>query len=66
MANDPATVLDKHVTAPSGQKLRSLQGVRLLYFLPTDPLVEEVLIPGFQSASNVERGVNVARARPAT
>lgn len=54
MANDPATILDKHVTAPGGQKLRSLQGVRPLYFLPTDPLAEEVLIPGFQSASNVD------------
>ena len=34
--------------------LRSLKGVRPLYFLPTDPLAEEVLIPGFQTAGKVD------------
>ena len=39
------------VTLPA---LRSLDGVRPLYFLPTDPLAEEVLIPGFRAAGNVD------------
>ena len=33
--------------------LESLSQVRPLYMLPADPLVEEVLIPSFQSASSV-------------
>ncbi|WP_414832745.1 DEAD/DEAH box helicase family protein [Afifella sp. YEN Y35] len=35
------------------RSLRSLDGVRPLYMLPTDPLAEEVLIPGFQKAGKV-------------
>ena len=34
--------------------LRSLEEVRPLYLLPTDPLAEEVLIPGFQAAGKVD------------
>lgn len=34
--------------------LRSLEDIRPLYFLPQDPLAEEVLIPGFQSAAKVD------------
>lgn len=34
--------------------LRSLEDIRPLYFLPQDPLAEEVLIPGFQSAAMVD------------
>lgn len=42
-------------TAVKGQdsSLRLLDGIRPLYMLPTDPLAEEVLIPGFQKASKV-------------
>lgn len=35
-------------------RLRFLQGIRPLYILPSDPLAEEVLIPGFQSATKVD------------
>jgi superfamily II DNA or RNA helicase len=34
--------------------LRSLKDIRPLYFLPQDSLAEEVLIPGFQVAANVD------------
>ncbi len=36
------------------RSLRSLDGVRPLYMLPTDPLAEEVLIKGFQEAGKVD------------
>ena len=38
---------------PMASALESLSQVRPLYMLPADPLVEEVLIPSFQSASSV-------------
>ena len=31
-----------------------MSGLRPLYILPTDPLAEEVLIPGFQASANVD------------
>lgn len=37
-----------------GGDLASLPDIRPLYFLPTDPLVEEVLIPGFRAADKVD------------
>ena len=54
MAHDPATVQEEPMTAPETQILRSLEGVRPLYMLPADPLAEEVLIPGFQTAGKVD------------
>ena len=53
MAFDPA-VQDHPVTPSAERTLRSLDGVRPLYMLPADPLAEEVLIPGFQAAVNVD------------
>lgn len=35
-------------------RLRSLRNANPLYFLPQDPLAEEVLIPGFRSADTVD------------
>ena len=37
-----------------GRTLTMLEEVQPLYLLPSDPFVEEVLIPGFQAADNVE------------
>lgn len=54
MVNDPATVQDKSMSASQRQTLRFLQDIRPLYFLPNDPLAEEVLIPGFKSADKVD------------
>lgn len=34
--------------------LASLKGTRPLYFLPTDPFAEEILIPGFQASDRVD------------
>lgn len=36
------------------KSLRSLEDIRPLYILPTDPLAEEVLIPGFQVSTKVD------------
>lgn len=54
MGNDQATVRNKPHPVAERKALRSLQGVRPLYMLPNDPLAEEVLIPGFQSAAKVD------------
>ena len=53
MAHDPP-VQDDLVNVAPELTLRSLKGVRPLYMLPADPLAEEVLIPGFQSAGKVD------------
>ena len=53
MAHDPPVQDDLVDVAPE-LTLRSLKGVRPLYMLPADPLAEEVLIPGFQSAGKVD------------
>ena len=53
MAHD-AAVQDAPVTVTAERTLRSLEGVRPLYMLPSDPLGEEVLIPGFRAARTVD------------
>lgn len=53
MTNDPAVKGDR-ATVTALRALRSLDGVRPLYILPTDPLAEEVLIPGFRAAGKVD------------
>lgn len=53
MVNDPVIMQDKSMST-EGQTLRSLQDIRPLYFLPNDPLAEEVLIPAFKSATKVD------------
>jgi superfamily II DNA or RNA helicase len=47
-ATSGASTVTAHVGA------RSLAEARPLYFLPNDPLAEEVLIPGFQAADKVD------------
>lgn len=46
------------VSVPTGSAtaaaLKALSHIRPLYFLPTDPLVDEVLIPGFRAARRVD------------
>ena len=41
-------------TEVNGVPLRSMSGIKSLYILPGDPLAEEVLIPGFQKANQVD------------
>ncbi len=53
MKNDPAVRGDQ-ATVTVLRALRSLDRVRPLYILPTDPLAEEVLIPGFRAAGKVD------------
>lgn len=53
-SNRPYEDSIKRVEVRMGIKtLRSLDAIRPLYILPNDPLAEEVLIPGFQNATNV-------------
>lgn len=54
MANDPVVLKDAPMTAMGKQLLRSLEGICPLYMLPSDPLAEEVLIPGFSAADRVD------------
>ena len=42
------------MTPDHNGSLRTLNGVRPLYILPTDPIAQEVLIPGFQNADKVD------------
>ena len=42
------------MTEMNGATLRSMSDIRSLYILPGDPLAEEVLIPGFQKAGQVD------------
>ena len=51
--HDPA-LRDTHTSVTAERTLRSLERVRPLYMLPSDPLAEEVLIPGFQAAGKVD------------
>ena len=44
---------EKPGTSQEDRRMQTLEGVRPLYMLPSDPLVEEVLIPGFQVADKV-------------
>ena len=46
--------MDLSVTEVNGATLRSMSGIKSLYILPGDPLAEEVLIPGFQKANQVD------------
>lgn len=53
MAHDPGAQ-DVPLSVATERTLRSLGGVRPLYMLPSDPLDEEVLIPGFRAAGKVD------------
>jgi superfamily II DNA or RNA helicase len=44
---------DGYTVEDNEKPLQSLSDVRPLYFLPNDPLAEEVLIPGFKMATKV-------------
>lgn len=54
MVKESATLENVPVIVPEEPRLRSLKEIRPLYMLPTDPLAEEVLIPGFRLASTVD------------
>lgn len=54
MSSDVAQAPNLIASEPSGGDLASLPHIRPLYFLPADPLAEEVLIPGFRVADKVD------------
>ena len=45
---------DDSLIKSSGNELHHLDGINSLYCLPDDPLVDDVLIPGFQTAASVD------------
>lgn len=49
-----SAAMEKKKNAHGNPGLRALEAVRPLYFLPAEPLAEEVLIPGFKQASRVD------------
>lgn len=53
MGSDVAAARNKS-SLTDREALRVLQDIRPLYFLPNDPLAEEVLIPGFRTAAKVD------------
>ena len=54
MTNDAVTDRMVAAIAARHEALRAMISARPLYILPNDPLAEEVLIPGFQSAGAVD------------
>ena len=54
MVTGSAILNEGSLIESSGNELQNLKGVRPLYFLPNDPLADEVLIPGFQAAASVD------------
>jgi superfamily II DNA or RNA helicase/HKD family nuclease len=54
MVTGPAILNEASLIESSGIELQNLEGIRPLYFLPNDPLADEVLIPGFQVAASVD------------
>ena len=54
MVTGSAILNEGSLIESSGNELQNLEGVRPLYFLPNDPLADEVLIPGFQAGDSVD------------
>ena len=54
MAHEWPTVHEKPVAAAESATLRALEDIRPLYILPSDPMAQEVLIPGFQLGESVD------------
>ena len=54
MSSDVAQITSMPAPGTGSEALASLPDIRPLYFLPNDPLAEEVLIPGFKAADKVD------------
>ena len=54
MVTDPAILNEDSLIESSSHELHHIEGVRPLYLLPNDSLADEVLIPGFQTATSVD------------
>ena len=54
VSSDVAQAATESAERTGGEALASLSDIRPLYFLPADPLADEVLIPGFRAASKVD------------
>jgi hypothetical protein len=54
VAKEVAKAMERYTVETEGKPLQSLSDIRPLYFLPNDPLAEEVLIPGFKAATKVD------------
>lgn len=54
MVTGPAILNEDSLIKHAGNEFHHFEGVDSLYCLPDDPLVDEVLIPGFQTAESVD------------
>ena len=54
MVTGPAILNEDSLIESSCNEFRLLENIASLYCLPDDPLVDEVLIPGFQTAASVD------------
>lgn len=54
MVSEATAAKSKSAPPVNRQALRTILDIRPLYILPTDPLAEEVLIPGFRKAGRVD------------
>ncbi len=54
VSSDVAQATSMPAPGTGSEALASLPDIRPLYFLPNDPLAEEVLIPGFKAADKVD------------
>lgn len=54
MANDITRTATTESSHADEEVLKSLPDIRPLYFLPSDPLAEEILIPSFRAADKVD------------
>ena len=50
MVTTPAIANEDSLIGSTDNELQNLEGIRPLYFLPNDPLADEVLIPGFKAS----------------
>ena len=54
MVTGPTILNEDSLIKSASNEFHYLEGIRPLYFLPKDPLADEVLIPGFQTAASVD------------
>ena len=54
MVTDPGILNEDSLIESSCNEFRLLENIASLYCLPDDPLVDEVLVPGFQTAASVD------------
>ena len=63
MSRETTQALDDSAGQSGGLELSAFTDIRPLYFLPADPLAEEVLIPCFRVSCSLDFMVGIFRAQ---